>query len=120
AGATGRIRHAVGFLALQAAAWQGLGDIEKGIGRLEQALLLLGREVAVRPFLLPGEGLVPLLGAVAALDPREGGAAEPARRLLSLLGGPLPVPEAERPEAADLHLREMQILRLLSEGLRQR
>lgn len=120
AGATGRIRHAVGFLALQAAAWQGLGDIEKGFGRLEQALLLLGREVAVRPFLLPGEGLVPLLGAVAALDPREGRAAEPARRLLSLLGGPLPVPEAERSEAGDLHLREMQILRLLSEGLRNR
>lgn len=122
AGATGRVRHAVEFLAVQAAAWHGLGDVEKGLGRLEQALLLLDREIAVRPFLMPGEGLVPLLGAVAAPGLREGKAAEPARRLLALLGESDGLAAAERPEVAtgELHLRELQILRLVSEGLRNR
>lgn len=122
AGSTGRVRHAVEFLALQAAAWRGLGDIEKGLGRLEQALLLLDREMVVRPFAMPGDGLGPLLGAIASSDPSESAAAEPARRLLALFGEPDLLRTAERQAGSgeELHLRELQILRLVSQGLRNR
>ncbi|HSK40157.1 MAG TPA: LuxR C-terminal-related transcriptional regulator, partial [Arenibaculum sp.] len=91
---------------------------------------LTGGEVAVRPFLLPKGGLVPLLGIVDGPDT----AREAAGHLLERLGAQAADGQAARtmrdaadtPEepaargTADLHHRELQILRLVSEGLRNR
>lgn len=122
AGMAGRLRHAVEFLVLQAAAWRELGDPDRAVRKLGHALRLGSGDPVPRAFVLAGAGagvgIEPLLGLLTG-DGEVGGR---ARRLQARLAARSGRPEAENPDlpVAGLHHREIQILRLVSEGLRNR
>ncbi|HSK38627.1 MAG TPA: LuxR C-terminal-related transcriptional regulator [Arenibaculum sp.] len=114
----GRLRYVVEILDLQAGGWQALGVGDKALAKLHQALALAGSDAVPRCFLLPGAPLGPLLDEI---DPA-GPAGVAAKRLRASLAPGAPArPSAVRPVLEeDLHHRELQILRLVSQGLRNR
>ncbi|WP_327503097.1 LuxR C-terminal-related transcriptional regulator [Arenibaculum sp.] len=114
AGAAGRVRHAVEFLVLQAAAWRELGDPERAVRKLGHALRLGSGDPVPRAFVTAGDGIEPLLGLLAGDGELGGRARRLQARLAARDGG------AGAEPAAGLHHREVQILRLVSEGLRNR
>ncbi|WP_142849030.1 LuxR C-terminal-related transcriptional regulator [Telmatospirillum sp. J64-1] len=117
-----RNRHALIFLAMQAASWWALGEDGRALDKMAQAL---GRAKGLaRLFLMAGPDAVRLL-----------------KRLASGKGAPTPAIQAEasriladlrigrgesrlKPQPAsplrDFHQREVQILRLVAEGLKNR
>jgi LuxR family maltose regulon positive regulatory protein len=120
--AAGRGRNAVEFLVLQAAAWHGLSENARALAKLGQALSLASEKGQVRPFAIdgPGKGVVNLLRQLGE-DERH---REAARRVLAALaeeeGEPAGKGSAAGPAGDPLHHREVQILRLVSQGLRNR
>lgn len=115
----GRGRNAVEFQVLEAAAWNRLGDPGNAVARLADALGRAAAEGFVRPFINAGRDVAPLLRRFrddAALGPA-------AAAILSAMedrgGAPEGVSPAG-PAAEPFHRREVQILRLISEGLRNR
>jgi LuxR family maltose regulon positive regulatory protein len=119
AGLAGRGRNVVEFLVLKSAAWNGLRKTEKALAALEQALPLAGKEGILRPFVNAGEDLLPLL---RRLSGREGSAPAAANLLdaLAFRGGRAGPETNDRRPGESFHHREVQILRLISEGLRNR
>ncbi len=118
AGSTGRGRNLVEFLVLQAAAWNGLGQAEKALSKLEQAVSLAAGEGIVRPFVDAGKAIVPLLGRL-----KDGETARAARGILTALeegGDPAAGKAAAAAPAEGFHCRETQILKLIAQGLRNR
>ncbi len=118
AGATGRGRNLIEILVLQAAAWDGLGQAAKGLGKLGQAVSLAAGEGIVRPFADAGNGIVALLRALA-----DGEKTRAAARILSAISpgdDPGPRKADSAAPAERLHCRELQILELISQGLRNR
>lgn len=115
----GRGRHVVEFLVLEASARIRLSDLEKARERLERALHLAAGEGFFRPFLYSGEGILSLLRQLRHREKT----AEEAASILSAVercavgggGG-----RTSDRSGASLHPRELQILGLISEGLRNR
>jgi LuxR family maltose regulon positive regulatory protein len=118
AAAAGRARHAVEFQVLQAAALLSMERKEKALGVFEGALSAASGEGILRPFVDAGRQILPLLrhfeyaqvlhvpvhSILWALNERGGGGKR----------GP-------RGEGGDrLHIREVQILELIGQGLRNR
>jgi LuxR family transcriptional regulator, maltose regulon positive regulatory protein len=114
-----RGRHVIEFLVLQAKGWNGLSATEKALNGLEQALSLAAEEGIVRPFIDAGLEIVPLLRRI-----KTGGTGRAAaENILSALGDlGDPVAGKSVPGRGDepLHHREVQILKLVSQGLRNR
>lgn len=111
--ATGRIRNAVAFLALQAAAWKGLDQPAKVRDKLVRALDLVRGQACVRAFLAPGPILHDDLADVAA----EGGAhSVTILPILAATEGTVNAGDG----VPSLHYREIQIVGLLAYGLRNR
>jgi len=117
--AAGRGRNVIEFLVLRSAAWNGLGKEEKAMAGLERALLLAGTEGIVLPFAGAGGGTIPLLRRIAARTKVHAAAVG----ILSALegrrgpvGGPTPGDRSDE----TFHHREIQILELISQGLRNR
>jgi DNA-binding CsgD family transcriptional regulator len=119
AASAGRVRHAIEFHVLQAAALLGLERKGKALAVFEGALSLASEEGILRPFIDGGRPILPLLrhfeyaqdfhtfvlAVLWALEERGGG-------------------DAGRHAAAEggdrFHIREVQILELISQGLRNR
>lgn len=115
----GRGRNVVEFLVLQAAAWNGLSRTEKALEALEQALSLAGGEGIVRPFVNSGGEIVPLLRQLKSKEKFRASVSD----ILSALEGrgePAAGETAEGRSPDPFHHREVQILKLVSEGLRNR
>jgi LuxR family maltose regulon positive regulatory protein len=117
--AAGRGRHAIEFLVLRSEALNGLSRTEEALAALGQALLLAEREGIVRPFVNAGRGMIPLLRHLKNKE----GLRTAATDVLSALedcgdsvGGKTAAGNADEP----FHHREVQILKLISEGLRNR
>jgi LuxR family maltose regulon positive regulatory protein len=119
AGLAGRGRNTIEFLVLQSAARAGMSAAEKAAGPLARALLLAQGEGIVMPFLSCGKGMIPVLrrlkgkeevrrAATGILDVLEGTVARAAE---TYPGG--------TPDES-FHHREVQILELISQGLRNR
>jgi len=117
-GATGRGRNLIEFLVLQAAAWNGLGQAEKALSKLEQAVSLAAGEGIARPFVDARNGIVPLLRRLNGEAKVR--AAEDILSALENGGDPVPGKTAAAPSAERFHCREIQILKLISQGLRNR
>ena len=115
----GRGRNAVEFLVLQAVAWNGLSRPEKALAGLERALLLSRGDGIVRPFVNAGRELIPYL---RQLKGRDGYRTAAASILSALEDHGDPVVEEQIPGgiSESFHHREMQILELASQGLRNR
>jgi LuxR family maltose regulon positive regulatory protein len=116
---TGRGRNLIEFLVLQAAAWNGLSRAEKAREALEHALSLATGEGIVRPFLNSGGEIVPLLRQLRAREKFRA----PVSDILSALEDrvePAAGETAEGQSPDPFHQREVQILKLVSEGLRNR
>jgi LuxR family maltose regulon positive regulatory protein len=119
ASAAVRGRNVIEFLVLQASAWNGLGNTEKAAAKLEQALSLAERERIVRPFLDVGREIIPLFRQLKHKEKLRA----PVAGILSVLGD---CGETVAKETAaglpreSFHYREVQILRLVSQGLRNR
>jgi LuxR family maltose regulon positive regulatory protein len=114
----GRGRNAVEFLVLQAVAWAGLSRPDKALAVIERALQLSRGEGIVRPFVNAGRELIPYLRhlksgersrtAVAAIL-RPGGSGDPVAGEMATGG-----------ISESFHHREVQILELASQGMRNR
>ena len=115
----GRGRNAVEFLVLQAVAWNGLSRPEKALAGLERALLLSRGEGIVRPFVNAGRELIPYL---RQLKSRERSRTAVAAILSAMEDRGEPVVEEKIPggTSESFHHREVQILELASQGLRNR
>jgi LuxR family maltose regulon positive regulatory protein len=115
----GRGRNAVEFLALQAVAWAGLSRPEKALAGMERALLLSRGEGIVRPFVNAGRELIPYLRQL-----KSGERSRPAAMaILSALedhGDPVAGEKATGGSSETFHHREVQILELASQGMRNR
>jgi LuxR family maltose regulon positive regulatory protein len=96
---------------LQALAWRRKENDEQALEYLEHALTLAAPEDFVRPFVVAGEPLVELLRQAAA----QGTEREYVSKLLAALASP-PGP-AEQPLIEPLSERELQVLRLIADGL---
>jgi LuxR family maltose regulon positive regulatory protein len=120
-------RH-IKALALQALAHQDLGQGEKALGRLEQALRLAEPEGYVRLFVDEGAPMAALLAHLPTARDRRQAAPERAvlayaRRLLAALAPSRPTERAARPAASlldPLSEREVEVLRLIVAGLSNR
>jgi len=115
----GRGRNAIEFLVLQAVAWAGLSRPEKALAGLERALLLSRGEGIVRPFVDAGRELIPYL---RQLKSRERSRTAVAAILSALEDHGDPVAGEKIPGgiSESFHHREVQILELASQGLRNR
>jgi LuxR family maltose regulon positive regulatory protein len=111
---------AIGFLSLQALAFQGMSDTTRAMNTLERALALAEPGGFVRIFVDEGPSMARLLYKALTC----GIAPEYVRRLLAAF--PTPKPESEAPpetqaQEADLieplSERELEVLRLIAEGL---
>lgn len=119
AGSAGRGRNFIEFLVLQAAGWNGLSRTDKALARLEQAFLLAGREGVLRPFVDAGREILPLLRQLQRKE-RLRTTVSSVLSALEDVGDPnAPRAGAER-TAERFHHREVQILKLVAEGLRNR
>lgn len=119
AASAGRGRNRIEFLVLEAEALHGLSETEEALDRLGQALLAAAPEGIHRPFATAGGAVVPLLARLAG---RRATRAAAAGILAALEGPARPAPGrafAGHPRDR-FHPREVQILRLASEGLRNR
>lgn len=111
----GRIRHAIEFLACRSVARLGLGDTDGAARAFERAVGLAAPGQAVYPFAIAGRGVLPLLDPFRA----EGAHTAFAERVASALTSrATPVTALGRGSA--LHQREIQILKLVVLGLRNR
>lgn len=113
-----RGRNRIEFLVLRTAALAGLSRPEEGTVPLERAVRLAAEEGIVRPFMDCGEEIVPLLRRLAARE----GAGSPAAEILSALGASdvSAGSNVAGPNGEPFHHREVQILELVSQGLRNR
>jgi LuxR family maltose regulon positive regulatory protein len=119
AGSAGRGRNVIEFLVLQAGAWNGLSRTDKALAELERALILAEGERILRPFLDAGREIVPLLRQL-----------KNKQRLRTAVAGILSAFEDPGHSAGGntaagrngdaFHHREVQILKLIAEGLRNR
>jgi LuxR family maltose regulon positive regulatory protein len=119
AGSAGRGRNVIEFLVLQAGAWNGLSRTDKALADLERALILAEGEGILRPFLDAGGEILPLLRQLRN-----------KRRLRTAVAGILSALEDPGRSAGGntaagrtggaFHHREVQILKLIAEGLRNR
>ena len=119
AGSAGRGRNVIEFLVLQAAAWNGLSREEKALAGLEQALLLAGRDGVVRPFVDAGRELLPLLRRLRQKEKLR----TPIAGILSAMetaGDSTDTVAVTEKAGESFHHREVQILRLIADGLRNR
>lgn len=115
----GRGRNVIEFLLLEAEACHGLSRTDHSLARLERAVVLAHEEGIVRPFLDAGRELIPLLRrlkgkeglqrAVAGILSALEDCADPADRKTGARQGEEP-----------FHHREVQILQLMAQGLRNR
>jgi LuxR family maltose regulon positive regulatory protein len=115
----GRGRNAVDILVLQAVAWNGLSRPEKALSALERALFLSRDDGIVRPFVDAGRELIPLLRKLKSGDISRTSAAA----ILSALedhGKPVAGGMTAGGISESFHHREVQILELASQGLRNR
>ncbi len=118
AGATGRGRDLVEFLVLQASAWNGLGQADKALAKAGQAASLAAREGIIRPFADAGPAVAAFLRHL-----RDKETVPAAGIILASLGDGGERGRAEAGAAAPagtLHRREIEILTLISQGLRNR
>lgn len=115
----GRGRNAVEFLVLQAVAWAGLSRPEKALAGLERALFLSRGDGIVRPFVNAGREMIPYL---RQLKSRERSRTE-VTAILSALedrGDPVAGEKTAGGISESFHHREVQILELASQGMRNR
>jgi LuxR family maltose regulon positive regulatory protein len=119
AAAAGRGRHVIEFLVLQSGAMNGLSRTGEALAALERAMLMAEREEIVRPFVSAGREMIPLFRRLKSGE----GARTAAEGILSALEdrddsavGKTALANSDEP----FHRREVQILRLVSEGLRNR
>ncbi len=117
--AAGRGRNAVEFLALQAVAWAGLSRPEKALAGVERALLLSRGEGIVRPFVNAGRELIPYLRQLKSGE-RSRAAATAILSALEDHGDPVAGGKATGGISESFHHREVQILELASQGMRNR
>ncbi len=114
-----RGRNAVEFLLLQAVAWNGLSRPEKALAGLERALLLSRGEGIVRPFVDAGRELIPYLRQLKSVESSR----TAVTAILSALedhGDPVAGEKIPGGISETFHHREVQILELASQGLRNR
>ncbi|MBI5419766.1 MAG: hypothetical protein HZA60_06745, partial [Deltaproteobacteria bacterium] len=119
AGSAGRGRNVIEFLVLQAAAWNGLSRTEKALDRLEKALSLAEGEGVVRPFVNAGREIIPLLRQLKGKE-RLRAAVGGILSALEDCGDPVAGKTAAERTGEPFHHREVQILNLISQGLRNR
>lgn len=115
----GRGRNVIEFLLREAEACNGLSRTDHALARLERAVVLAHGEGIVRPFRDAGRELLPLLGRLRGKEGLQGAVAG----LLSALEDR--ADSADRETAArqgeePFHHREVQILHLMAQGLRNR
>jgi LuxR family maltose regulon positive regulatory protein len=115
----GRGRNAVEFLVLQAVAWNGLSRPEKALAGLERALLLSRGEGVVRPFVNAGRELIPYLRQLKSSE-RSRTAVAAILSALEDHGDPAAGEKTTGGVSESFHHREVQILELASQGLRNR
>ena len=115
----GRGRNAVEFMALQAVAWDGLSRPGKALSVTERALHLSGGEGIVRPFVNAGRGLIPYLRQLKSRE-RSRTAATAILSALEDHGDPVAGEKAAAGISESFHHREVQILELASQGMRNR
>ena len=115
----GRGRNAVEFLLLQAAAWNGLSRPEKALAGLERALLLSRGEGILRPFVDAGRELIPYLRQLKGRE-RSRTAVAAILSALEDHGDPVAGERTGGGVSESFHHREVQILELASQGLRNR
>lgn len=115
----GRGRNAVEFLVLQAVAWSGLSRPEKALAGLERALLLSRGEGIVRPFVNAGRELIPYLRQLRSRE-RSRTAVAAILSALEDHGDPVAGEKIPGGISESFHHREVQILELASQGLRNR
>jgi LuxR family maltose regulon positive regulatory protein len=115
----GRGRNAVEFLVLQAVAWNGLSRPEKALAGLERALLLSRGEGIVRPFVNAGREMIPYLRQLKSRD-RSRTAVAAILSALEDHGDPVAGEKTTGGISESFHHREVQILELASQGLRNR
>jgi LuxR family maltose regulon positive regulatory protein len=115
----GRGRNAIEFLVLQAVAWAGLSRPEKALAGMERALLLSRGEGIVRPFVNGGRELIPCLRQLKRGE-RLRAAATAILSALEDHGDPVAGDKDKDGIAESFHHREVQILELASQGLRNR
>jgi LuxR family maltose regulon positive regulatory protein len=119
AGSAGRGRNVIEFLVLQAVARNGLSRTEEALASLEQAMLLAEGEGILRPFADAGREILPLLRRLKNKE----GLRTAAAGILSALedcGDAVAVRTAAGRTDEPFHHREVQILNLISQGLRNR
>ncbi len=119
ASSAGRGRNIIEYLVLQALAWNGLGNAQKAIAKLEQALALAEEEGIVRPFVNAGREIIPLLRQLKNKEKLRA-AVEGILSVLGDHGKPVAKETAAGLPRESFHYREVQILKLVSEGLRNR
>jgi len=115
----GRGRNVIEVLVLQASAWNGLGNTEKALAKLEQALFLAKGEGIIRPFINAGREIIPLLRHLKSKERLRAAVAG----ILSALGDsgdPVSKETARGLPRESFHYREVQILDLISRGMRNR
>jgi LuxR family maltose regulon positive regulatory protein len=115
----GRGRNAVEFLVLQALAWNGLFRPEKALAVLERALLLSKGEGIIRPFVNAGRELIPNLRRLKSGE-RSRTAVTAILSALEDHGAPVVEGTTTGGISESFHHREVQILELASQGLRNR
>jgi LuxR family maltose regulon positive regulatory protein len=114
-GACGRMGRVLDLLVLQAAAWDALGQPQKALEVLGEAVDAAAPQKRVRPFVEEGQKWVPYLAELAPSPHRD--------RLLAILRGERAQPAAparETPTSEPFNDRELSILRLMSAGLSNR
>jgi len=120
--AAGRLAQAIDICLLQALAWQAQGESNAAVASFHRSLSWAEAQGYVRPFLEAGPDVVPLLHRAAAQGIRPQYASE----LLAAFGveGPPRIPPLQRPTAQSLPepltSRELEVLRLICEGLSNR
>lgn len=115
----GRGRNAVEFLVLQALAWNGLSRPEKALAVLERALLLSKGEGIIRPFVSAGSELIPYLRQLKCGE-RSRTAVTAILSALEDHGAPVVEGTTTGGISESFHHREVQVLELASQGLRNR
>ena len=115
----GRGRNAVEFLVLQAVAWNGLSRPEKALAGLERALFLSRGEGIVRPFIEAGRELIPYLRQLRSRE-RSRTAVATILSALEDHGDPVAGEKIPGGISESFHHREVQILELAAQGLRNR